>query len=122
MSRTITRIAAGATAALVAALAMTVPGSPAAADDPVADPSNGLVFYSIHPQAVVGFQATPDDVCRPVPAKAVWAIAYSNTDFRGVAGYRTADCTGPAANLNSFHSWPEGWYLSYRAPAFLVDF
>jgi hypothetical protein len=120
MPTSVTRIAAGVAAAVLAALTMTVPGSPAAAGEPVRYPDQGLVFYSSNPTEVVGRQATPDDVCRPVPAEATWAVGWTG-GFHVVPGYRTADCTGRADNLNSFHSWPKGSYLSYRAPANLFE-
>ncbi|WBB80309.1 hypothetical protein O7606_02720 [Micromonospora sp. WMMD882] len=114
------RIAAGVAAAVVATSTVTVPGSPASAGEPVQYPDQGLVFYSSNPTEVVGRQATPDDVCRPVPADATWALGWSG-GFHVVPGYRTADCGGRADNLNSFHSWSKGTYLSYRAPAYLYE-
>ncbi|WDZ83887.1 hypothetical protein [Micromonospora cathayae] len=120
MPTPVTRVAAGVAAAVIATLTVAVPGSPATAGEPFQSPDQGLVFYSSYPTEVVGRQATPDDLCRPVPAGATWALGWSG-GFHVVAGYRTADCSGPAGNLNSFHSWPEGSYLSYRAPANLFE-
>lgn len=107
-------VAAGLAAALIATLTVTLPASPAAAGEPVQSPDKGLVFYSSYPTEVVGRQDAPDGVCRPVPDGAAWLLAWSG-GFRSVPGYRTADCSGPASELNNFHSWPKGHYLSYRA-------
>lgn len=109
------RIAAGlAAAALAATLTATLPAAPAAAGEPVQSPDTGLVFYSSYPTEVVGRQATPDGVCRPVPADATWLLTWSG-GFGSVSGYRSADCSGQASELNNFHSWPKGHYLTYRA-------
>ncbi|WFE26036.1 hypothetical protein O7623_22115 [Solwaraspora sp. WMMD791] len=107
-------VAAGLATALIATLTVALPASPAAAGEPVQSPDKGLVFYSSYPTEVVGRQDAPDGVCRAVPADATWLLAWSG-GFRSVPGYRTADCSGPASELNNFHSWPEGYYLSYRA-------
>lgn len=114
MSRSTNRIAAGLAAALITTLTATLPASSATAGEPFQNPDTGLVFYSSYPTEVVGRQATPDGVCRPVPTDATWLLAWSG-GFGSVPGYRTPDCTGPASELNSFHSWPKGYYLSYRA-------
>lgn len=108
------RIVAALALVATAALTVTLPASPAGATgEPFKSPDTGLVFYASGP-VVAGRQATPDGACRPVPAGAIWLLAWSG-GFRSVAGYRTADCSGPASELNNFHSWPEGRYLSYRA-------
>ncbi|SCF47586.1 hypothetical protein GA0070216_1231 [Micromonospora matsumotoense] len=108
------RIAAGLAAALITTLALTIPASPAAAVETLKVPDVGLVFYQATTQIIVGRQATPDGICRPVPTEAIWAIGWNG--FGSVSGYRTSDCAGTAAELNNFHSWPyEGYYLSYRA-------
>ncbi|MFY1655229.1 hypothetical protein ACN27J_30655 [Solwaraspora sp. WMMB762] len=114
MRRSVHRVAAGLAAALVTTLTATLPASPAAAGEPFQNPDKGLVFYSSYPTEVVGRQAAPDDVCRQVPADATWLLAWSG-GFRSVPGYRTSDCSGPATELNSFHSWPEGYFLTYKA-------
>ncbi|MFI7434237.1 hypothetical protein [Micromonospora haikouensis] len=114
MRRSVKPAAAGLAAALVATLAVALPASPAAAGEPFQSPDTGLVFYSSYPTEIVGRQAAPDGVCRPVPADATWMLAWSG-GFGSVPGYRTPDCSGPASELNNFHSWPEGRYLSYRA-------
>jgi hypothetical protein len=114
MRQSAKQIAVGLAAALVATLTATLPASPAAAGEPVQTPDQGLVFYSSYPTEVVGRQATPDGVCRQVPADAAWLLAWSG-GFRSVPGYRTLDCSGPASELNNFHSWPKGYYLSYKA-------
>jgi len=108
------RIAAGLAAGLITTLSVTLPASPAAAGEPFQYPDKGLVFYSSNPTEVAGRQATPDGVCRAVPDDAAWMLAWSG-GFGSVSGYRTADCSGPASELNNFHSWPDGYYLSYRA-------
>ncbi|GAA1777488.1 hypothetical protein [Luedemannella helvata] len=108
------RIAAGLTAVATATLALTLPASPAAAGEPFQSPDTGLVFYSSYPTEIVGRQATPDGVCRPVPADATWMLAWSG-GFLSVPGYLTPDCSGQARELNNFHSWPKGQYLSYKA-------
>ncbi|MFI9643239.1 hypothetical protein ACIG87_24845 [Micromonospora sp. NPDC051925] len=108
------RIAAGLAAALTTTLTVTLPASPAAAGEPFQNPDTGLVFYSTYPTEVVGRQATPDGVCRQVPADAAWMLTWSG-GFTSVPGYQTTDCSGPATELNNFHSWPEGRYLTYRA-------
>ncbi|GAB2964755.1 hypothetical protein GCM10027280_62000 [Micromonospora polyrhachis] len=114
MRKPVSRIAAGLAAALITTLTATLPASPAAAGEPVQSPDNGLVFYSSYPTEVVGRQATPDDVCRQVPADATWLLAWSG-GFGSVSGYRTPDCSGQASELNHFHSWPKGQYLTYKA-------
>ncbi|WBB77511.1 hypothetical protein O7606_14575 [Micromonospora sp. WMMD882] len=119
MRRSTTRIAAGAAAALIATLTMTAPGSPAAADDlPSPWPPDGLTFTANYPHRIVGQQAVPDDVCRPVPAEATFVHAWTN-GFTIVEGYREADCQGEWELLNNFHSWHEGEYVSYRAPVYV---
>ena len=115
MRTSATRVAAGLAATLIATLTATLPASPAAAGEPFQSPDKGLVFYSNYPIEVVGRQATPDDVCRQVPADAAWLLAWSG-GFGSVSGYRTPDCSGQAYELNNFHSWPKGTYLTYRAP------
>ncbi|WP_229403546.1 hypothetical protein [Micromonospora okii] len=114
MRRSATRIAAGFAAALVTSLTVALPASPATAGEPFKSPDTGLVFYSSYPTEVVGRQATPDGVCRPVPADATWLLAWSG-GFGSVPGYRTPDCSGEASELNNFHSWPKGRYLTYKA-------
>ncbi|MFE0591725.1 hypothetical protein [Micromonospora echinospora] len=114
MRRSAIRIAAGLAAALVTVPTATLPASPVAAGEPVQSPDAGLVFYSSYPTEVVGRQATPDDVCRRVPADATWLLVWSG-GFRAVPGYRTPDCSGQAFELNNFHSWPKGYYLTYKA-------
>ncbi|MEU4555997.1 hypothetical protein EV382_1320 [Micromonospora violae] len=114
MRRAVHRTAAGLAAALITTLTVTLPPSAAAAGEPVQSPDQGLVFYSSYPTEVVGRQATPDGVCRPIPTGATWVLPWSG-GFRNVPGYRTPDCSGPGSELNNFHSWPEGRYLSYRA-------
>ncbi|MEV4770237.1 hypothetical protein [Micromonospora humida] len=114
MRATVHRSVAGLAVALGVVLTAILPASSATAGEPVQSPDTGLVFYSSYPTEVVGRQATPDGVCRPVPADATWLLAWSG-GFHSVAGYRTADCTGPAAELNNLHSWPPGYHLSYRA-------
>lgn len=116
MRTSVHRIASGIAAGLAATLAVTLPAAPAAAGEPFRSPDQGLVFYSSYPTEVAGRQAAPDDVCRAVPADAAWLLTWSG-GFRSVSGYRTGDCTGPASELNNFHSWPKGHYLSYRAAA-----
>ncbi|NBE83923.1 hypothetical protein [Micromonospora rubida] len=108
------RIAAGLAAALLTTLTATLPASPAAAGEPVQSPDQGLVFYSSEPTEVVGRQATPDGVCHQLPADTTWLLAWSG-GFRSVPGYRTPDCSGQASELNNFHSWPKGHYLTYKA-------
>ncbi|MFF0314189.1 hypothetical protein ACFYPH_06015 [Micromonospora sp. NPDC005252] len=108
------RTAAGFAAVLIAALAVTLPGSPAVAGEPFQSPDQGLVFYSSYPTEVAGRLATPDGICHQVPADAAWMLTWSG-GFGSVPGYRTPDCSGPATDLNNFHSWPEGRYLTYRA-------
>lgn len=114
MHKSVNRTATGLAATLLAALSVTLPAAPAAAGEPVQSPDKGLVFYSSYPTEVVGRQATPDGVCRQVPADATWLLAWSG-GFRSVPGYRTPDCSGPASELNNFHSWPKGHYLTYKA-------
>jgi hypothetical protein len=114
MRRSANRIAAGIATALISTLAAGLPATPAAAGEPFQSPDEGLVFYSSYPTEVVGRQAAPDGVCRQVPADARWLLAWSG-GFRSVPGYRTPDCSGPASELNNFHSWPTGYYLTYRA-------
>lgn len=114
MSKLVSRIAVGLAATLVTTLTATLPASSASAGEPFQNPDTGLVFYSSNPTEIVGRQATPDGVCRPVPAGATWLLAWSG-GFQSVSGYRTSDCTGPASEMNNFHSWPTGHYLSYRA-------
>ncbi|MBO4207703.1 hypothetical protein [Micromonospora echinofusca] len=114
MRRSANRIAAGLAAALVTTLTATLPASPVAAGEPFQSPDAGLVFYSSNPTEVVGRQATPDGVCRQVPTDATWLLAWSG-GFGSVPGYRTPDCSGQAYELNNFHSWPKGYYLTYRA-------
>ncbi|MGW1062567.1 hypothetical protein [Micromonospora rubida] len=114
MRKSANRIAAGLAAALITTLTATLPASPAAAGEPVQSPDKGLVFYSSDPTEVVGRQAAPDDVCRQVPADATWLLVWSG-GFRTVPGYRTPDCSGQASELNNFHSWPKGYYLTYKA-------
>ncbi|MEV4708519.1 hypothetical protein [Actinoplanes sp. NPDC049316] len=116
MRTTTKRIAAGLAAALATTMAVALPGSPALAGGPVPNPDQGLVFYSSNPLEVVGRQPAPDDVCRPIPARATWAIDWNNAFPRGVGGYTTADCSGePRFYVDSFHSWPEGFLLSYKS-------
>ncbi|MET7375788.1 hypothetical protein [Micromonospora arida] len=114
MGKAADRIAAGLAAALITTLTVTLPTSPVAAGEPVQSPDKGLVFYSSYPTEVVGRQATPDGVCRPLPAEATWAFPWSG-GFHSVPGYRTPDCSGPGYELNNFHSWAAGLFLSYRA-------
>lgn len=114
MRKSANRVAAGLAVALITTLTATLPASPAAAGDPVQSPDKGLVFYSSYPTEVVGRQDAPDGVCRQVPADATWLLAWSG-GFRSVPGYRTPDCSGQASELNNFHSWPKGHYLSYLA-------
>ncbi|MDT0527863.1 hypothetical protein RM555_02530 [Micromonospora sp. DSM 115977] len=114
MRRSAYRIASGLAAALLAMLTATLSASPAAAGEPFQSPDTGLVFYSSYPTGVVGRQATPDGVCRQVPADATWLLAW-NGGFQSVPGYRTPDCSGQASELNNFHSWPKGYYLTYKA-------
>ncbi|MEU5905950.1 hypothetical protein [Micromonospora sp. NPDC047527] len=108
------RIAAGLAVALITTLTATLPAAPAAAGEPFQSPDKGLVFYSSYPTEVAGRQAAPDGVCRQIPADATWLLAWSG-GFRSVPGYRTPDCSGQASELNNFHSWPKGRYLTYRA-------
>ncbi|MEU8258494.1 hypothetical protein AB0C06_29985 [Micromonospora inaquosa] len=114
MRKAADRIAAGLAAALITTLTVTLPATPVAAGEPFQSPDKGLVFYSSYPTEVVGRQATPDGVCRPVPAEATWILPWSG-GFGSVSGYQTPDCGGPGYELNNFHSWNEGRYLSYRA-------
>ncbi|MEU1398384.1 hypothetical protein ABZ403_20300 [Micromonospora zamorensis] len=114
MRKNAKRAAAGLAAALIATLTATVPASPAAADEPVEIPYTGLVFYSSNPVTAVGSLAAPDGICRRVPAEATWAFPHSG-GFHSVPGYQTPDCSGPGWNLNSFHSWDKGLFLTYRA-------
>ncbi|GID33085.1 hypothetical protein [Paractinoplanes brasiliensis] len=114
--RLIAKRTAGLAATLVTALSVTLSASPASAAEPVRNPDTGLVFYSSNPTQVVGRQAAPDDVCRPIPAGATWAIDWYNAFPNGVGGYTTADCSGaPRFYVDSFHSWPANFLLSYRA-------
>lgn len=114
MRTSVHRVAAMLAAVVISPLAAVMPGSPASAGEPFQSPDSGLVFYSAYPTEVVGRQAVPDGLCRRVPADARWLLTWSG-GFGSVPGYRTADCTGPAAELNNFHSWSTGYYLSYRA-------
>lgn len=110
------RAAVGLTAVLATAMAAALSASPAMAGEPVRNPDTGLVFYSSSPTEVVGRQAAPDDVCRPIPARATWAIDWYDAFPKGVGGYTTPDCSGePRFYVDSFHSWPEGFLLSYKA-------
>jgi hypothetical protein len=107
---------AGLVAALATTLAVTLPGSPAAAGEPFQNPDKGLVFYSTDSRQVVGRQAAPDNVCRPIPAGATWAIDWYNAFPHGVGGYTTPDCSGePRFYVDSFHSWPANYLLSYKS-------
>ncbi|MEU8169984.1 hypothetical protein AB0B97_26170 [Micromonospora sp. NPDC049004] len=108
------RTTASLAAVLIAASAMTLPGSPAVAGEPFQSPDQGLVFYSSYPTEVAGRLATPDGICHQVPADAAWMLTWSG-GFRSVPGYQSTDCSGPATELNNFHSWTEGRYLTYRA-------
>jgi hypothetical protein len=55
-----------------------------------------------------------DAICHQIPADATWLLAWSG-GFGRVPGYRTPDCSGDPYELNSFHTWPEGYVLTYRA-------
>ncbi|GAB3161088.1 hypothetical protein GCM10027290_67840 [Micromonospora sonneratiae] len=114
MRNPVSRIAAGLAAVLITTLTATLPALPAAAGDPVKSPDEGLVLYSSYPTEVVGRQGKPDDVCRQVPTDATWLLAWSG-GFGSVSGYRTPDCSGQPSELNNFHSWPKGHYLTYKA-------
>ncbi|WP_310371212.1 hypothetical protein [Catenuloplanes atrovinosus] len=116
MRTNIKKVAAGLAAVLTTTLAVMLPGSPAQAGEPFKNPDVGLVFYSSNPLEVVGRQAAPDDLCRPIPAKATWTIDWNNAFPNGVVGYTNADCSGESRYyIDTFHSWPENYLLSYKS-------
>ncbi|SDF46649.1 hypothetical protein SAMN05216553_101768 [Lentzea fradiae] len=110
------RAALGLTAVLATSMAAALSASPAVAGEPFQNPDTGLVFYASNPLEVVGRQAAPDDVCRPIPARATWTIDWNNVFPKGVDGYTSPDCSGePRYLIDTFHSWPEGYLLSYKS-------